>query len=168
VAPYRKALKEKVGKLGSKIATAHEPSSASNMPSDAQLLSDVRAIHEQFLTDASGRADSGERGRRTTAVAVLLLRETNKRQKVYAVSSNKIRDEVKVEAERRGYKRIFGVAFTAEKQTHAEQIIINYALKYAILGETIDTPIAPSREACGPDKQDCQGRVQKTPGFRLV
>jgi RHS repeat-associated protein len=147
------------------------PCDGQPVPSDAQLRADVQAIHNSFPNAGDDRPDSGPRGRRTTAVAVLCIRtgpDTGVRRRVYAVSSNRTSEDHRAEGERLGYQRVFGGAFTAPGETHAEQIILNYALLNAHLEECVDTPIAPSRPACGPDRQDCAGRIAGTPGVRLL
>jgi hypothetical protein len=53
----------------------------------------------------------------------------------------------------------------AENQTDAEQILLNYAEE---AGGVESGRIAPSRRACGPERQNCAGRIDETPGIRLI
>ncbi len=87
---------------------------------------------------------------------------------MYAVSSHNDKNNSAVQflAAVLGYFRVPEI-FAIMNETDAEQIILNYAQVAAILRADVDTPIAPSRNPCGLNRQNCAGRIVATPGVRL-
>jgi hypothetical protein len=119
---------------------------------DRKLRADALRIHRQF---PSGRARNGS----TVATADL------DGHHVYSVSNNRTSRAIRQKAEELGYERIFGKQYTAENQTDAEQILLNYVEE---MGGVESGRIAPSRRACGPERQNCAGRIDETSNVRLI
>ncbi len=132
-----------------------------NSLEEAKLLNDAREIVSQF---GVGKAVNTK----TVAVGVFIDPDTQQPLKLYAVSSNRISPPVAKKAEQLGYKRVSGKKFTDTNQTDAEQILLNYAEIKNLLRDDFDAPIAPSRPACGSSRQNCAGRIDSTPGVRLI
>jgi len=114
---------------------------------EAELKRDAKAIHAKFKK-------GDEQNRRTTAVAILTDPKTGKQTKVFAVSSDRVSAKVVKEAERRGYTL---VRMKEGGSTHAEQIIMDHAA-----ANGLQSTIAPNRPACGPERQDCRGRADRS------
>jgi RHS repeat-associated protein len=137
------------------------PCLAQPYPSDARLRVDVQQIHSLLAVE--------EQTRRTTAVASVCFRvgaRVGRRLSVWAVSSNRIRASQQPVALALGYTLVAGPQFMGPDQTetHAENIILNFALVAAHIGPDIDSPIAPSRRGC----PSCRALIALVPGARLV
>ncbi|MCG8614460.1 MAG: hypothetical protein MI864_28440 [Pseudomonadales bacterium] len=104
--------------------------------SDKQLKADAKAIH---ATVERGRAYNG------TTVAV----GDFDGELIYTVNKNKTNPDMRELAESLGYERKHGKQFTAENQTDAEQIMLNWAESEGKVGQSKSARIAPSRPACG-------------------
>nr|WP_277611403.1 RHS repeat-associated core domain-containing protein [Streptomyces scabichelini] len=128
-------------------------------PSDAQLLADARAIHDAVRI---GRSPIGARiaHQRMTVVTGDLNGEL-----VYSVNHNMTAPAVRETAERLGYRRVNGIRYTGADSTDAEQVMFN-AIDAGDLPST--GRMAPSRPACGPERQDCRGRFDDYPDIRLI
>ena len=83
---------------------------------------------------------------------------------VYSASNNRTSLALRQKAEQLGYERVFGKKYIGLNQTDAEQILLNYADDIGAQSGRL----APSRPACGPARQNCAGRIDATPGMRLI
>lgn len=118
---------------------------------EQQLREDAQAIAGQFTDE--------EAKRRTVAVAMFIDPVTGERQMFYAVSGDNHTPAVRAEAEARGYTLV--EMRPDATSTHAEQILLDHNNATAQQGQWTDPVIAPSRPACGPDRQDCSGRAAR-------
>ncbi|MFF2629433.1 polymorphic toxin-type HINT domain-containing protein [Kitasatospora griseola] len=128
-----------------------------NCKTDAELQADADAIHETWRTRYGDRAYNG-----TTVTTGHLDGEL-----VYTVNRSKINPDATDLAESLGYRRVFGVRLKGPNQTDAEQLLLN-----AVDGGEAGSSgrIATSRVPCGPERQDCGGRIGsgKYPNIRVV
>jgi hypothetical protein len=118
---------------------------------DRVLRADALKLHRTFKRGI-------DRNGKTVATAEL------DGKKFYAVSNNRSSLALEQKAEKLGYMRVFGKRYTRPNQTDAEQILLNYADDVGAQGGRI----APSRPACGASRQNCAGRIDATPGMRLI
>jgi RHS repeat-associated protein len=134
----------------------------------ADQLARVAARTPEEIADRALRADAlklhgtFERGIARNGVTVTTAELDGKM--VYAVSNNRTSLALRQKAEHLGYERIFGRKYTGPLQTDAEQILLNYADDVGAQSGRL----APSRPACGPSRQNCAGRIDATPGMRLI
>jgi hypothetical protein len=119
-----------------------------NCKTDAELQADADAIHETWRTRYGDRAYNG-----TTVTTGHLDGEL-----VYTVNRSKINPDATALAESLGYRRVFGVRLKGPEQTDAEQLLLN-AVDRGEAGSS--GRIATSRVACGPERQNCAGRIGK-------
>jgi hypothetical protein len=151
-------------RLGTMTDTVGAPSSGPF----ADRLAKVAARTPEEIADRALRADAlklhetFERGIARNGVTVTTAELDGKM--VYAVSNNRTSLALRQKAEHLGYERIFGRKYTGPLQTDAEQILLNYADDVGAQSGRL----APSRPACGPSRQNCAGRIDATPGMRLI
>lgn len=119
-----------------------------------KLKKDAKAIHAKFKK-------GDEQNRRTVAVAILTDPKTGKQTKVYAVSSDRTSRAAKREAEKLGYSQV--TMQEGAPSTHAEQIIMDHAR-----ANGLQSTIAPNRDACGPERQDCRGRADRSRNHTIL
>jgi RHS repeat-associated protein len=141
--------------VGSSQALAHNMNCKPDAPTEgqkqvnkskAQLSNDAQTIHETFGAPGTKPYD-----RKTVATGIV------DGIPVYAVSSNKTSAASRQTASNLGYQRVYGSKLIKPNQTHAEQIIMNYAQQQGAK----NVSIAPSRPACDHRKQDCNGRMHR-------
>jgi hypothetical protein len=134
----------------------------------ADRLAKIAARTPEEIADRALRADAlklhrtFERGIARNGVTVTTAELDGKM--LYSVSNNRTSLALRQKEEQLGYERVFGKKYTGPNQTHAEQIMLNYADDIGAQSGRL----APSRPACGPSRQNCAGRIDATPGMRLI
>jgi RHS repeat-associated protein len=127
------------------------------LKTDDELLADAWSIHDAVL--------DGSVGGRIQHNSITVATGEFDGLPIYTVNSNNTSPALRAEAERLGYTRLHGAHLLGDNSTHAEQIMYNAIDQGVITGPG---RIAPSRPACGPARQNCQGRVANYPGVTLI
>src|SRR5690606_6759481 len=84
---------------------------------------------------------------------------------VYTVNRNKTNPDMRALADRLGYSRVHGSKYRGSNQTDAEQVMLNAVDQGRLPAQG---RMATFRPPCGPERQDCAGRIANYPGIDLI
>ncbi|WP_351229424.1 polymorphic toxin-type HINT domain-containing protein [Streptomyces sp. NPDC002133] len=145
---------------GGDAPAAPDPKPSAPKKADEELLADAKKIHEQVRVGKKSPEDAEFAFNKMTVSTGEFNGEL-----VYTVNRNKTSPAIREMAEKLEYKRIFGRKFTGKDQTDAEQIMMN-AVDQGRL--PANGRAAPSRPACGPNRQNCRARIGNYPDINLI